>query len=91
MFLETDSFHVSIRLTDSANIAIAEEVSLMREVLPVGGIKGKIITLSLELCVNCVFLPKENRADFTSALDVHFASNYEDVYRIAYTQTQYSA
>lgn len=41
--------------------------------------------------VNCVILPEENRKDFTeladyitSGLEVHFVSNYADVYKIAF-------
>ncbi|XP_037039119.1 lon protease homolog, mitochondrial [Bradysia coprophila] len=72
------------------NIAMTGEVSLMGKVLPVGGIKEKIIAAK-RIGVNCVILPEENRKDFTeladyitSGLEVHFVSNYEDVYRIAF-------
>lgn len=72
------------------NIAMTGEVSLMGKVLPVGGIKEKIIAAK-RIGVNCIILPEENRKDFTeladyitSGLEVHFVSNYEDVYRIAF-------
>ncbi|KAG4078424.1 hypothetical protein HA402_013135 [Bradysia odoriphaga] len=72
------------------NIAMTGEVSLNGKVLPVGGIKEKIIAAK-RIGVNCVLLPEENRKDFTEladyitgGLEVHFVSNYEDVYRIAF-------
>lgn len=43
--------------------------------------------------VNCIILPEENRKDFTelpdyitAGLEVHFVSNYADVFKIAFEQ-----
>lgn len=72
------------------NIAMTGEVSLTGKVLPVGGIKEKIIAAK-RVGVNCVILPEENRKDFTelpeyitSDLEVHFVKEYADVYKIVF-------
>lgn len=72
------------------NIAMTGEVSLTGKVLPVGGIKEKIIAAK-RVGVNCVILPEENRKDFTELpefitkdLEVHFVKDYPDVYKIVF-------
>ncbi|XP_058975351.1 lon protease homolog, mitochondrial-like isoform X1 [Musca domestica] len=72
------------------NIAMTGEVSLKGRVLPVGGIKEKTIAAKRS-GVTCIILPEENRKDYdelpafiTDGLEVHFASVYDDVYRIAF-------
>lgn len=72
------------------NIAMTGEVSLTGKVLPVGGIKEKIIAAK-RVGVNCVILPEENRKDFTELpdyiigdLQVHFVKEYADVYKIVF-------
>lgn len=72
------------------NIAMTGEVSLMGRVLPVGGIKEKIIAAKRS-GVTCIILPEENKKDFTElptyitdGLEVHFVSNYSDVFKIAF-------
>lgn len=73
------------------NVAMTGELSLMGRVLPVGGIKEKTIAAK-RVGVNCVILPEENKKDYndlpkyiTDGLEVHFASTFEDVYRICFT------
>lgn len=72
------------------NIAMTGEVSLTGKVLPVGGIKEKIIAAK-RVGVHCIILPAENRKDFaelpafiTKDVEVHFVSEYSDVYKIAF-------
>lgn len=72
------------------NIAMTGEVSLTGKVLPVGGIKEKIIAAK-RVGVNCVILPEENRKDYTELpefmtkdLEVHFVSEYSDVHNIVF-------
>lgn len=72
------------------NIAMTGEVSLTGKVLPVGGIKEKIIA-ARRVGVNCIILPEENRKDFTELpeyitkdLEVHFVQEYSDVYNIVF-------
>ncbi|XP_029055598.1 lon protease homolog, mitochondrial [Osmia bicornis bicornis] len=76
------------------NVAMTGELSLMGRVLPVGGIKEKIIAAK-RVGVNCVILPEENKKDFndlakyiTDGLEVHFAATFEDVYRICFETEQ---
>lgn len=72
------------------NIAMTGEVSLTGKVLPVGGIKEKIIA-SKRVGVNCAILPEENRKDYTELpdyitndMEVHFVKDYADVYKIVF-------
>lgn len=72
------------------NIAMTGEVSLTGKVLPVGGIKEKIIAAK-RVGVNCVILPDGNRKDFDelpenikSDLEIHFVNEYSDVYEIVF-------
>ena len=44
--------------------------------------------------VNCIILPEENKKDYndlpafiTEGLEVHFVSNYEDIYKIVFPNT----
>lgn len=72
------------------NIAMTGEVSLTGKVLPVGGIKEKIIA-ARRVGVTCIILPEENRKDFaelpafiTADVEVHFVSVYSDVFKIVF-------
>ncbi|XP_070165682.1 lon protease homolog, mitochondrial isoform X2 [Polyergus mexicanus] len=75
------------------DVAMTGELSLMGKVLPVGGIKEKTIAAK-RVAVKCIILPEENKKDFndlpkyiTDGLEVHFASTFDDVYRICFAQT----
>lgn len=68
------------------------EVSLTGKVLPVGGIKEKVMA-ARRAAVRTLVLPAENRKDFadlpkfiTDGLEVHFASTYADVFRVAFPE-----
>jgi len=72
------------------NFAMTGEVSLTGKVLPVGGIKEKIIAAK-RVGVDCVVLPAENRKDFddlapfiTEGLEAHFVSHYREIYPIVF-------
>lgn len=72
------------------NIAMTGEVSLTGKVLPVGGIKEKVIAAK-RVGVNCILLPSENRKDFddlpsfiTQGLEVHFVEHYRDTFSIVF-------
>lgn len=72
------------------NVAMTGEISLIGKVLPVGGIKEKVIAAKRS-GVNCIILPDENKKDFTElpkyisdGLEVHYVSNYSDVFKIAF-------
>lgn len=77
-----------------ADLAMTGEVSLTGRVLPVGGIKEKIIAAK-RVGVKCVILPEENRRDYEDLqsfikqdIDVHFVSTYDDVFRVAFGEQQ---
>ncbi|XP_014089309.2 lon protease homolog, mitochondrial isoform X1 [Bactrocera oleae] len=72
------------------NLAMTGEVSLKGRVLPVGGIKEKTIAAKRS-GITCIILPEENKKDFaelpayiTDGIEAHFATSYEDVYKIAF-------
>merc|ERR1719228_2651926 len=74
------------------DLAMTGELSLRGKVLPVGGIKEKVIAAK-RAGVTTVILPHENRKDFDdlsdlikSDVDVHFAENYDEVYKIAFSE-----
>jgi len=73
-----------------ADLAMTGELSLRGKVLPVGGIKEKVIAAK-RAGVTTVILPKDNRKDWDDlpqlikdGVEVHFAENYSDVYKIAF-------
>ncbi|KAH0539770.1 hypothetical protein KQX54_007954 [Cotesia glomerata] len=79
------------------DVAMTGELSLMGKVLPVGGIKEKTIAAK-RAGVKCIILPEENRKDFddlakyiTDGLEVHFASTYQDVYKVCFDDSQQSS
>ncbi|XP_054159563.1 lon protease homolog, mitochondrial-like [Oppia nitens] len=72
------------------NFAMTGELSLTGKILPVGGIKEKIIAAK-RVGVDCICLPEENKKDFSdlpdfirNGLTVHFCNHYKDVYEIAF-------
>ncbi|XP_065572832.1 lon protease homolog, mitochondrial-like [Artemia franciscana] len=72
------------------NLAMTGEISLTGKILPVGGIKEKVIAAK-RVGVNCVILPGENRKDFddlqpfiTEGLEVHFVDHYSELFKIAF-------
>ncbi|RHY10427.1 hypothetical protein DYB38_003030 [Aphanomyces astaci] len=71
------------------DLAMTGELSLTGKVLPVGGIKEKTIA-ARRSGVTTLVLPFGNQKDFEElpdylkqGLDVHFASVYDDVYKVA--------
>ncbi|XP_003460978.3 lon protease homolog, mitochondrial [Cavia porcellus] len=72
------------------DLAMTGEVSLTGKILPVGGIKEKMIAAK-RAGVTCIILPEENRKDFydlaafiTEGLEVHFVTHYAQVFEIAF-------
>ena len=76
----------------SGTIAMTGELTLTGQVLPVGGIKEKLIA-SKRLGIKTVILPADNERDFvdlpeqvTDKLNVHFASSFSDVSKVVFNQ-----
>eukprot|EP00092_Neocalanus_flemingeri_P005684 GFUD01006123.1.p2 GENE.GFUD01006123.1~~GFUD01006123.1.p2 ORF type:complete len:916 (+),score=274.37 GFUD01006123.1:51-2798(+) len=74
------------------DLAMTGELGLRGKVLPVGGIKEKVIAAK-RAGVTTVILPADNRKDFDdlsdlikSDVEVHFAENYDEVYKIAFSE-----
>ena len=72
------------------DLAMTGEVSLTGKVLPVGGIKEKTMA-ARRAGIKCIVFPAENKRDFDElpdylkeGLDVTFASDYADVYDVAF-------
>ena len=77
-----------------ADLAMTGEVTLTGKVLPVGGIKEKVMA-SRRAHVKCLALPAGNRKDFdelpahlVTDLEVHFAEEYAQVAAIAFPVTK---
>lgn len=71
------------------NLAMTGEVSLTGKVLPVGGIKEKLIA-ARRANISTVILPEGNRKDYDDLqdfikqnLEVHFVNDYKEVFDIA--------
>lgn len=76
------------------NLAMTGEISLVGKVLPVGGIKEKIIAAK-RVGVDTILLPEENKKDFDDLpeyirkdLTVHFVSEWKHVYDLVFDHSE---
>ncbi|NGX30832.1 MAG: hypothetical protein K940chlam8_00183, partial [Chlamydiae bacterium] len=74
------------------DLAMTGEVTLTGKVLPIGGLKEKVIA-ARRVHANVLIFPKDNRRDFDElpdylkkGLEVHFVDYYTEVYEIAFKQ-----
>jgi ATP-dependent Lon protease len=72
-------------------LAMTGELTLTGQVLPIGGLKEKVIAARRVGCKRLIF-PEANRKDFDELPDylkrgfeVHFAARFEDVYKFAFS------
>lgn len=72
------------------DLAMTGEISLTGKVLPVGGIKEKIMA-ARRAGITCVILPSQNQRDYDEMpdylkedMEVHFAEDYQKVYDVAF-------
>ncbi|HIE40878.1 MAG TPA: endopeptidase La, partial [Thiomicrorhabdus sp.] len=78
--------------TIQTSLAMTGELSLTGQVLPVGGIREKIIAAK-RIGITTLILPKENQKDYQElpsylkkGLNVYFAEHFDEVENIAFTQ-----
>jgi len=78
------------------NIAMTGELTLTGQVLPVGGIREKVIAARRQKITNLI-LPEANRGDYEELPDylregmtVNFARNYNDVFQACFSNRQRS-
>merc|ERR1719324_2153920 len=76
------------------DLAMTGELTLTGKVLKVGGIKEKVIAARRE-GMTTLLLPRQNEADYLelkeyvrAGLTAHFIDHYDDIYRLAFDQTQ---
>uniref|UniRef100_A0A914Z1S4 Lon protease homolog, mitochondrial n=1 Tax=Panagrolaimus superbus TaxID=310955 RepID=A0A914Z1S4_9BILA len=88
--ITTALLSLALNLPARQNVAMTGEISLTGKVLPVGGIKEKIIAAK-RAGVNCVILPNENKKDvedlqdfIKNDIEIHYAEYYEDVFKIVF-------
>ena len=79
-----------LALNKSVHVAMTGEISLTGKVLPVGGIKEKIIAAKRSKLMT-IILPEENREDFDDLPDmlkkdltIRFAETYQEVFNYAF-------
>jgi len=72
------------------NLGMTGELTLTGKVLPIGGLKEKLIAARRSGCKTLIF-PKDNKRDFDelpkyikAGLDVHFVENYDQVFEVAF-------
>ena len=73
-----------------SDVAMSGEISLNGHVLPVGGIKEKILAAK-RAGINTIILPNDNKKDWDElseevreGVDIHFAVVYDDVFKLAF-------
>ena len=73
-----------------ADCAMTGEVDLIGTVMPVGGIREKVMA-ARRAGIRCLIFPKNNRRDWdelpshlTEGIEVHFAATYADVFAVAF-------
>lgn len=74
------------------NLGMTGEITLTGKVLPIGGLKEKLIAAKRSGVKTLIF-PKENYRDYDElpdylkkGLEVHFVSQYQDVFKIAFKE-----
>ncbi len=75
------------------NLAMTGELTLTGKVLPIGGLKEKLIAARRSKIKHLIF-PKENLRDYEElpqylkkGLHIHFVSHYDEVFKVAFGKT----
>ncbi len=79
------------------NLGMTGEITLTGRVLPIGGLKEKLIAARRSK-VNVLIFPKENLRDYDElpaflkkGLEVHFVETYDEVYEVAFKGKSHAA
>ena len=85
---------LSLKKSVKKSFAMTGEITLTGEVLPVGGIREKLIA-ARRIGVKEIILPEGNRRDVSelpkhivSGLKIHHAAHYDDVYKLLFTKAK---
>jgi len=88
--MATALLSIARREAPQQNIAMTGELTLTGQVLPVGGIREKVIAARRQKISNLI-LPEANRGDYDElpdylkeGLTVNFAKNYSDVFQVCF-------
>ena len=88
--MATALLSIARREAPQQNIAMTGELTLTGQVLPVGGIREKVIAARRQKISNLI-LPEANRGDYDElpdylkeGLTVNFAKNYNDVFQVCF-------
>jgi len=88
--MATALLSIARREAPQQNIAMTGELTLTGQVLPVGGIREKVIAARRQKISNLI-LPEANRGDYEElpdylkeGLTVNFAKNYNDVFQVCF-------
>ena len=85
---------LALKKSVKKSFAMTGEITLTGEVLPVGGIREKLIA-ARRIGVKEIILPDGNRRDVSelpkhivAGLKIHHAAHYDDVYRLLFTKAK---
>lgn len=88
--MATALLSIARREAPQQNLAMTGELTLTGQVLPVGGIREKVIAARRQKISNLI-LPEANRGDYEElpdylkeGLSVNFAKNYNDVFQVCF-------
>lgn len=88
--ITTSLLSLALDKSIKSDVAMTGEISLMGKVLPIGGLKEKIMAAKRE-GMKIIIVPKQNMSDveeieseIKEGLEIHFVENYEEIYRICF-------
>uniref|UniRef100_A0A1D1Z9N8 Lon protease 1, mitochondrial n=1 Tax=Anthurium amnicola TaxID=1678845 RepID=A0A1D1Z9N8_9ARAE len=86
----TSMLSLALKKPVKKDLAMTGEVTLMGQILPIGGVKEKTIA-ARRSDIKVVIFPSANRRDFDElasnvkeGLEVHFVDNYSQIYELAF-------
>lgn len=89
--ITTSLLSLALEKSVKSDVAMTGEISLMGKVLPIGGLKEKIMAAKRE-GMKIIIVPKQNISDVEDienevkeGLEIHFVENYEEIYRICFS------